>query len=79
MADEITQDITHDAVLATAAKGLPPMTVAGLTLAGVQLSDWVLIVTLVWLLLQIGDFIYKKVKAAYYGYPEHERRKWKKK
>lgn len=79
MADEVTQDITHDAVLATAAKGLPPATVAGLTLAGVQLSDWVLILTILWLCLQIGDFIYKKVKAAYYDYQEHERRKCKKK
>lgn len=62
MADEVTQDITHDAVLATAAKGLPPATVAGLTLAGVQLSDWVLIVTLIWLLLQIGGFCFDRYK-----------------
>ncbi len=71
--------ITGEAITATAAKALPPVTVAGLTLAGVQLSDWVLILTILWLCLQIGDFIFKKVKAAYYGYPEHERRKGKKK
>lgn len=37
MADEITQDITHDAVLTTAAKGLPPMTAAG-SYANVQVT-----------------------------------------
>lgn len=77
MADEVTQDITHDAVLATAAKGLPPMTVAGLTLAGVQLSDWVLIVTLIWLTLQIGGFIFDKYRQCRYRDPKKDRRRHK--
>lgn len=40
----------------------PPAAVAGLTLAGVSLQDWVLIGTLVWLTMQIGWFCYKRVQ-----------------
>ncbi len=38
----------------------PPVAITGLTLMGVGLSDWVMIVTLLWLALQIGYFVYSK-------------------
>lgn len=34
----------------------PPVSVAGLSLAGVSLQDWVLVATLVWLGIQITHF-----------------------
>lgn len=39
--------------LAEASKAAPPVTVGGLTLAGVPLSDWLIIATLVYTVLQI--------------------------
>ena len=44
------------------AMSVPPATVAGLSLVGVSLQDWVLIGTLVWLSLQVGWFIYSRWK-----------------
>lgn len=41
-------------------KAAPPVSVAGLSLAGVSLNEWVLIVTLLYTLLQMGWFIYSK-------------------
>lgn len=38
----------------------PSLTVAGLSMAGVSLSDWVLLATLVYTLLQTGWFVYSK-------------------
>lgn len=43
-----------------AAKALPPVSVAGLTLAGVTLNDLVLLATLIYTLLQTGWFVYSK-------------------
>lgn len=40
--------------VAEAAKAAPTLTVGGLTLLGVGLSDWVLLATLVYTLAQIG-------------------------
>lgn len=40
----------------------PAIGVAGLTMAGVTLQDWVYILTLVSLVLQIGWFLYKRIK-----------------
>jgi len=40
----------------------PPALVAGLTLLGVSLQDWVLILTICWLLFQISYFIYQRYK-----------------
>lgn len=40
-------------VAAIATKGAPPITVAGLTVAGVELQDWVYILTIIWLVVQI--------------------------
>lgn len=52
---------THSDVLHEAAKAAPAVTVGGLTLFGVGLSDWVLLLTLIYTLLQIGFLIRDKV------------------
>jgi hypothetical protein len=44
------------------AMSAPPAFVAGLSLAGVSLQDWVLIGTLMWLTLQISWFCYTRVR-----------------
>lgn len=44
-----------------AVKAAPPFTVAGLALCGVPLQDWVFILTLIYLALQIGYFIFSKI------------------
>lgn len=43
-------------------KAAPPVSVAGLSLAGVGLSDWVLVMTLIYTVLQTAWFIYSKLK-----------------
>lgn len=52
--------------VAAAAKVAPPATIGALTFAGVDLSQWVLLATLVYTLLQITflirDRIYRKRK-----------------
>lgn len=48
---------------AAAAKLSPSIGVAGVTLAGVHLQDWVLILTIVYTLLMIGEKLYKWRKA----------------
>ncbi len=40
----------------------PPTAIAGLSLIGVSLQDWVLIVTLLWLACQIAYFGYQRYK-----------------
>lgn len=47
--------------IAEAVKAAPPFTVAGLALCGVPLQDWVFILTLVYLALQIGYFVFTKI------------------
>lgn len=42
-------------------KAAPPVSVTGLTLAGVSLNEWVLLATLFYTVLQIGWFIYSKM------------------
>lgn len=51
-----------ESIIREALASAPPTSVAGLTLVGVGLQDWVLIVTLVWILLQMGYFTYKRYK-----------------
>lgn len=41
------------------AKATPPVTVAGATVAGVQIHDLILWATLVYLVLQIGFLLYR--------------------
>ena len=42
-------------------KAAPPVTVVGMTLGGVSLQEWVLILTAVYTVLQIGFLIRDKV------------------
>jgi hypothetical protein len=46
---------------AEAVKATPPLTVAGLAFAGVSLQDWVLLLTVVYLILQIAFLVYDKL------------------
>lgn len=41
-------------------KAAPPVSVTGLTLMGVSLNEWVLMMTLLYTVLQIGWFVYSK-------------------
>lgn len=43
-------------------KVTPPVTVTGMSLAGVHLQDWVYILTIVYLLCQIGVLVYNFIK-----------------
>lgn len=52
----LTQDI-----LTGASKAAPPVTVGGLTLVGVPLSDWLIIATLVYTVLQIVFLVRDKL------------------
>lgn len=52
----------NDQVMREATANVPPATVASLAIAGVSLQDWVLIVTLVWLAIQIGWWGYNRYK-----------------
>ena len=45
-----------------ALKTLPPITVSGMILWGFPLSDWVVLATGFWILLQIGFFLYDRFK-----------------
>jgi len=49
-------------LIAEAAKSAPPVTVAGLTVAGVSLNDLVLIATLGYIVLQAGFLLYRWVR-----------------
>ena len=40
----------------------PPAVVAGLSLAGVSLQDWVLMATLIWVTTQFSWFVYCRIK-----------------
>ena len=57
----------HSEIVTEAAKAAPAITVGGLTLFGVGLADWVLLLTLVYTVLQITfllrDKWYKPRKA----------------
>ena len=50
----------HSELVTEAAKAAPAVTVGGLTLFGVGLSDWVLLVTLIYTLLQVGFLLRDK-------------------
>lgn len=44
-----------------AVKAAPPFTVAGMALCGIPLQDWVFLLTIVYLILQIGYFVFSKI------------------
>ena len=50
----------HPEILTEAIKASPALTVGGLTLFGVGLSDWVLLATLIYTILQVGFLLRDK-------------------
>lgn len=52
-----------ESAAAVAAKLAAPVSVTGVTLAGVHLQDWVLIGTLIYTVLMIGEKLWKWRKA----------------
>jgi hypothetical protein len=46
-------------IISEAAKATPPVTVAGATVAGVQVNDLILWATLIYIVLQIGFLLYR--------------------
>ena len=42
-----------------AAKAIPPVAVVAATASGMTLNDWVLVVTLIYLVLQIAHLLFK--------------------
>lgn len=57
------RDQTGETVGAAVAKLTPSVGVAGVTLAGIHLQDWVLMLTIVYTLLMIGEKLWKWHKA----------------
>lgn len=54
-----------------ALKSSPPVAIGGLTLGGVTFQDWVYILTIIYLIMQIGWFAYSKfIKTAPANAPE---------
>lgn len=45
-----------------ALKTIPPATVSGMILWGFPLSDWVVLATGIWVVIQIGFFLYDRYK-----------------
>jgi hypothetical protein len=56
--------IHHD-LAAEAVKASPPLTVVGLSVAGVGLQDWVLLLTLIYTIIQIYLLVRDKVVLPY--------------
>jgi hypothetical protein len=54
---------THD-VMKSAAEASPPVAYASLHMFGVSMPDWVAILTLVYVLLQIGHLMWRWAKSA---------------
>ena len=48
-------------------KAAPPVTVAGATIAGMQVNDMILWATLLYLVLQIGFLLYRWGRLHFYG------------
>ena len=61
--------MSKDAIQST-----PPIVVSGLTLAGIPLQEWVYILTLVYLIFQIG-FVLRKVYYTYKGDRREDKRR----
>lgn len=56
---------THD-VMKSAAEASPPVAYAALHIFGVSMPDWVAILTLVYVLLQIGHLIWRWWRSSHY-------------
>lgn len=46
----------------TILKNAPSAIVAGGYFMGISWSDWVAILTIIWILIQMGDWLWKKIK-----------------
>ena len=57
MSNIMNKDLTLETM-----KTLPPVTISGMILWDVSLNEWVLILTAVWLIVQIGFTIYDRIK-----------------
>lgn len=62
MTDHITENNENIGALGAAAVAgkNAPVGIAGLTLLGVDLQDWVVALSAIWLVLQIAWFLYEK-------------------
>lgn len=60
---------THSQQIADIAKAAPPLTVSGMTVAGFPLSDWVLLFTAIYTVLQIVLIVRRTVAARRFGDP----------
>ena len=58
---EEREKMVHNDIVDMAVKSAAPVTVSGCTLAGIGLPDWVLLVTIFWILLQAGILIRDKI------------------
>jgi len=48
--------------LVATVKTAPPVTISGLIIFGIPLQEWVLIVTGVWVCVQLGFFLYDRFR-----------------
>lgn len=53
---------TKTDLLESTVRTSPAVAVSGMTFAGVTLSEWVYLLTIVWLVIQMGDWAWKKWK-----------------
>jgi hypothetical protein len=54
-------------IVTEVAKAAPPVTVAGATVAGMQVNDMILWATLLYLVLQIGFLLYRWGRLHFFG------------
>lgn len=59
-AQEFGTDAASAAFATAAAKSAPPLAISGLSLAGIQMQDWVYIATLAWIGLQMLGFLWDR-------------------
>jgi hypothetical protein len=52
----------QETVTTAAVKTLPPATISGMIIWGIPLNEWVLGLTALWILIQIGFFLYDRFK-----------------
>ena len=57
----MNHDLQHEALMG-AVRASPPVAVTGLQLGGVGLSDWLILLTIVYTVLQIGFLVYDRIK-----------------
>lgn len=55
-------DHKQHVIEALAVKNAPPVTVASLTLFGVHVHDYLVVITIAWVLVQMGFFLFDRWK-----------------